>query len=93
MTSPNAAELQDVADRIAARFDYRQPISDMMLAMVANEATAELGIPCEARMVERDSLSTMVIYVRADPDPGIVPITVTASPPHRRPPTVMIDGR
>ena len=85
MTSPSAAELQEVADRVAARFDYGQPISDTMLVMVANEATAELGIPCEARVEERNSVSTLVIDVQVDPEPGIVPFTVTASPPTRRP--------
>jgi hypothetical protein len=77
IATPTKAELQEVADRIASRFDYSQPISKSMLIQVAQEATAEVGLECEARFEG----STLKILLKAEPNIGVVPVTVVAASP------------
>jgi hypothetical protein len=77
-TTLTTQELQEVADRIATRFDYAKPVSKTMLVQVAQEATAELGIECEARIEG----TTLAINVRAEPDSGVMPVKVVGRIAH-----------
>lgn len=70
VVAPSKAELQEIADRIASRFNYGQPISDTMLARVGHEASGETGLPCKARIEDGNKL---VIYAEAEPEPGLEP--------------------
>ena len=72
--APTKAELQEVADRIASRFNWSAPVSKEALVAAANEVTLELGLECEARFED----GKLVVAVLAEPTPEFVPITVTA---------------
>lgn len=82
IASPTTAELQGIADRIASRFDYSQPISKALLVQVSREASAELGLECEARVeTVVGKGTTLRIKVKQQHRPSVVPVTVVAVPP------------